>query len=98
MCADLEQEKEDVTVGHRRLLTKHKTIAEKTDQEGEQHAETQAKLRKLYNNLDLETHSYPEYCQNMHGRLHDLHKALASSFDEVKVQCMPFPNKGVVVE
>jgi hypothetical protein len=39
-----------------------------------------------------------KYRQNVHSRLHDLHQPLALSFDEVKVQCMPFPNKGVMVE
>jgi hypothetical protein len=27
-----------------------------------------------------------------------LHEAVASSFEEVKAQCLPFPNKGVKVE
>jgi hypothetical protein len=41
--------------------------------------------------LDLETSSYTEY-------LHELHEAVASSFDEVKAQCLPFPDKGAKVE
>jgi hypothetical protein len=61
-------------------------------------AETQADLGKLRDNLDMETHSYTKYCQNVHSRLHDLHYALASSFDEVKTQCMPFPRKDMVVQ
>jgi hypothetical protein len=48
--------------------------------------------------LDLETRSYTEYYQNVCSELHDLHETLASSFEEVKAQCMPFPNKGVIVE
>jgi uncharacterized protein YhaN len=98
MCASLRWEKEDVTAGYRRLSVKHKALAEKTYQERAQLAETQAELRKLYDDLDLETCSYTEYHQNVRGRHCDLHQALASSFDEVKAQCMPFPNKGVVVE
>jgi hypothetical protein len=34
----------------------------------------------------------------VHCQLHGLHKAVASSFKEVKAQCLPFPNKGVKVE
>jgi hypothetical protein len=30
--------------------------------------------------------------------LHELHEAVASSFEEVKAQCLPFPNKGAMVE
>jgi hypothetical protein len=32
------------------------------------------------------------------SRLRDLHETLASSFNKVKAQCMPFSNKGVIVE
>jgi hypothetical protein len=39
-----------------------------------------------------------EYRQNVRSRLRDLHETLASSFDDVKAQCMPFPNKVVIVE
>jgi hypothetical protein len=34
----------------------------------------------------------------MHRRLRELHETVASSFDEVKAQCLPFPNKGAMVE
>jgi hypothetical protein len=46
----------------------------------------------------METCSYTEYCQNVRDQFCDLHQALASSFDEVRAQCMHFPNKGMVVE
>jgi hypothetical protein len=48
--------------------------------------------------LDLETHSYTEYRQNVRQWLHELHEVGASSFEEVKVQCLPFPDKGTKVE
>jgi hypothetical protein len=48
--------------------------------------------------LDLETHGYTEYCQTMHCWLHELHEADASLFEEVKAQCLPFPNNGAKVE
>jgi hypothetical protein len=50
-----------VTAGYRRLSVKHKALAEKTDLERAQLAETQVELRKLCDNLDLETRSYTEY-------------------------------------
>jgi uncharacterized protein YhaN len=87
-----------VTAGFRRLSAKHKALVKKTDQERAQLGETQVELGKLCDDLDLETCSYTKYHQNVRDRLHDLHQALASSFDEVKAQCMAFPNKCVVVE
>jgi hypothetical protein len=48
--------------------------------------------------LDLETHSYTEYRQNVRRRLHELQETVASSFDEVKAQCLPFPDKGAKIE
>jgi hypothetical protein len=41
-------------------------------------------LGNLHNDLDLETRSYIEYYQNVRHWLCDLHKTVASSFDEVK--------------
>jgi hypothetical protein len=55
-------------------------------------------LAKLHGDMDLETRSYMEYCQTVWRRLHELHEIVASSFDEVKVLRLPFPNKGVKVE
>jgi hypothetical protein len=48
--------------------------------------------------LDLETHSYIEYHQTVRHRLHELHDEVASLFEEVKVQFLPFPDKGAKVE
>jgi hypothetical protein len=48
--------------------------------------------------LNLETRSYTEYLQNVRRRLCELHETVASSFDEVKAQCLPFPDKGMKVE
>jgi hypothetical protein len=45
--------------------------------------------------LDLETHSYTEYHQTVRHRLHD---EVASLFEEVKVQFLPFRDKGAKVE
>jgi hypothetical protein len=73
MCAGLRREKEDVTTGYRRLLAKHKALAEKTDQERAQLAETQVELGKLHDDLNLETHSYTENYKNVRDRVRDLH-------------------------
>jgi hypothetical protein len=34
----------------------------------------------------------------VHHRLHELHEAVASSFEEVKAQCLCFSDKGVKVK
>jgi hypothetical protein len=57
-----------------------------------------AELAKLHDDLDLQTHSYMEYRQIVHCMLHEFHETVASSFDEVKAQCLPFPSKCVKVE
>jgi hypothetical protein len=57
-----------------------------------------AELYRLHGDLDLEARSYTEYHQNVHCRLHELHETVASSFDEVKAQCLPFLDKGVKIE
>jgi hypothetical protein len=81
-----------VTDGYRRLAEKPKSLAEKAQQDKTKLAEDHAtKLTKLHADLDLETHSYTEYRQNVCCQLCELHKTIASSFDEVKVQCLPFP-------
>jgi hypothetical protein len=49
--------------------------------------------------LDHETHGYTKYCQNVCCCwLCEHHEIVASSFDQVKLQCLPFPDKGVKVE
>jgi hypothetical protein len=55
-------------------------------------------LAKLRGDLDLEMRSYTEYHQTVSRRLRELHEALASSFDKVKAQCLPFPDKCAKVE
>jgi uncharacterized coiled-coil protein SlyX len=98
-CVDFKREKDKVTDGYRRLAKKHKSLAEKAEHEKTKLAEAQAtELTKLHAYLDLETHSYTKYCHNVHRRLHELHEAVASTFEEVKAQCLPFPDKGVKVE
>jgi hypothetical protein len=92
-CADFKREKDKVTDGYWRQ--KHKSLAEKAEHDKIKLAEAHAtEITKLHADLDLETHSYTEYHQNVRRRLHELHVAVASSFEEVKVQCLPFPNKG----
>jgi hypothetical protein len=39
-----------------------------------------------------------EYRQTVCHWLHELHETVASSFDEVKAQCLSFPDKGAKVE
>jgi uncharacterized coiled-coil protein SlyX len=98
-CADFKREKDKVTDGYRRLAEKHKSFAVKAKHEKTKLAEAHAaELTKLCADLDLETHNYTEYRQTMHHRLHELHEAVASSFEEVKAQCLPFPHKGGKVE
>jgi hypothetical protein len=57
-----------------------------------------AELTGLWGDMDLETHSYTEYHQNVHHWLHELHEVVASYFNEVHVGCLPFPGKGAKVE
>jgi hypothetical protein len=81
------------------LPEKHKSLGEKAEQDMAKLVEAHVtELTKLYIDLDLETWSYIEYCQNVYRQLHELHRTAASSFDEVKVQCLPFPDKGTKVE
>jgi hypothetical protein len=42
-------------------------------------------VAKLRGDLDLEVHSYTEYHQTVHHRLREVHKTVASLFDEVQV-------------
>jgi uncharacterized coiled-coil protein SlyX len=98
-CADFKREKDKATDGYRRLAEKHKSFAEKAEHDKKKLVEAHAaKLTKLHADLDLETRSYTEYHQTVRCRLHKLHEAIASSFEEVKAQCLPFPNKGTKVE
>jgi hypothetical protein len=97
--ADQKREKESITAGYWRPLDKHKTFTENTEQEKTELVETHAtELAKLRGDLDLETHSYTEYRLNVHRWLCELHKIVASSFDEVKPQYLPFPGRGTKIE
>jgi uncharacterized coiled-coil protein SlyX len=98
-CGDLKCEKDKVTDGYRRLAEKHKSLAEKAEEDETRLAEAHAvELTKLHADLDLETRNYTEYRQNVCRQLHELHETVASSFDEVKAHCLPFPDKGAKVE
>jgi uncharacterized coiled-coil protein SlyX len=98
-CADFKCKKDKVTDGYQRLAEKHKLLAEKAEQDKSKLVEAHAvELTKLHTGLELETHSYAEYRQNVRHQLHELHKVVSSSFDEVKAQCLPFPDKGMKVE
>jgi hypothetical protein len=97
--ANLKCEKENMTTGYRRLVAKHDSFVEKVEQEKAKLAEAHTvEVAKLHGDLDLETHSYTEYHQIMHRRLHELHETMAASFDDVQAQCLPFPNKGAKVD
>jgi hypothetical protein len=83
--ADLKRDKDNVSIGYRRLATKHDVFARKAEQEKTQLVEAHAaELAKPHNDLNLETRSYMEYRQTMRRRLCELHEIVASSFDEVK--------------
>jgi hypothetical protein len=98
-CADFKREKDKVIDVYRRFVEKHKSLAERAEHDKTKLAEAHAaEVTKLHANLDLETYSYAEYRQNVHHRLHELLEAVASSFEEVKVQCLPFLDKGMKVE
>jgi hypothetical protein len=97
--ADLKREKDNVTTGYQRLAAKHDAFMEKAEQEKAKLAEVHVvELTKLPGDLDLETHNYTAYHQTVCRRLRELHEIVASSFDEVKAQCLPFPDKGAKVE
>jgi hypothetical protein len=99
LYADLKHEKDNVTAGYRRLVEKHNAFTVKAEQEKTELVKTHAvELSKLHGDLDMETRSYTEYRQNLRHRLRELHEMVASSFDEVNVQCLPFPGKGVKIE
>jgi hypothetical protein len=95
----LKCEKDNLHAGYQRLSEKHKALNEKAKQENEKLVEAQAvELTNLCGDLDLETYGYTKYHQTVRRRLHKLHEMVASSFDEVKAQCLPFPGKGEKVE
>jgi hypothetical protein len=81
------------------MAAKHDAFAEKVDQEKVKLAEAHTtKVAKLCGDLDLEMLSYMEYHQTVRRQLCELHKTVASSFDEVQAQCLSFPDKGAKVE
>jgi hypothetical protein len=81
------------------LAEKHESLAERVEYEKYELAEAHAaEVTKLHTDSDLETQSDIEYYQIVCHQLHDLHEALALSFEEVKAQCLFFPNKGTKVE
>jgi hypothetical protein len=94
----LKHKKDNTTTGYRRLSEKNKALTKKVERDKAKLAEAHAvEFARLRGDLDLETHNYAEYRQTVHRRLHELHEIIASSFDEVKVQCLPFPDKGVKI-
>jgi hypothetical protein len=97
--ADLKCEKVSITTGYQRLSDKYKMFTKKAEREKVELVETHVtELTKLRRDLDLETHSYTEYRLNVHHRLHELHKMVALSFEEVKARCFPFPGRGAKIE
>jgi hypothetical protein len=98
-CADFKREKDKVTDVYRRLEEKYKSLTERAKHEKTKVAEAHAAdVTKLHVDLDLETQSYTEYRQTVYYRLRNLHKVVALLFEEVKAQCLPFPNNGAKVE
>jgi hypothetical protein len=92
-CADFKCEKDKVTDGYRRLAVKHKSFADKAEHDKTKLAEAHViKLTKLHIDLGLETRNYIEYHQTVRRQLRKLHEPVASSFEEVKAQCLPFPD------
>jgi hypothetical protein len=55
-------------------------------------------LAKVEGELDQETRNYTNYRLIMRHHLHHLHEIVASIFDEVRVRCLPFPDKSAKVE
>jgi hypothetical protein len=97
--ADLKCEKGSISVGYQRLFHKHKTFTEKAEQEKAELLESHTtELAKLRGDLDLETHSYTEYCLNVRHWLRELHNTISSTFDEVEAQCLPFSDRGMKIE
>jgi hypothetical protein len=86
--AALKCDMDNVTTGYQRMVAKHDAFAERAKKEKAKLTDSHvAELAKLRGDLELETRSYTKYRQTV-----------ASSFDEVKAQCLPFPNKGAKVE
>jgi hypothetical protein len=86
-CANFKREKDKVTNGSQRLAQKHKSLTEKAEHEKTKLMEAHVvEVAKLRTDLDLETWSYTKYHQTVHRQLRELHKAVASSFEEVNVQ------------
>jgi hypothetical protein len=62
-CADLKQEKENLTAGYRRLLEKHKALIEEAEREKTKLVEAQAtELAGIKGEMDKETQDYTDYC------------------------------------
>jgi chromosome segregation ATPase len=98
-CADLKREKESIAAGYQWLSEKHKAFIEKTEHEKTELVEIHAtELARLCGDLDLETRSYTEYRQNVRHQLDKPHETIASSFEEIKAQCLPFTGKGTKIE
>jgi hypothetical protein len=74
-----------VTTGYQRLAPKHDAFVEKVKQERVKLVESHTiEVAKLHGDLDLEMHSYTEYCHPVRCRLREFHETVASSFDEVQ--------------
>jgi hypothetical protein len=97
--ANFRCEKDKLTVGYRKLAKKHKSLTERTEHKKAKLVEAHAaEVTQLREDWDLKSTSYTKYRHTVHRQLRDLHKAVASTFEEVKAQCLPFPDKGVKVE
>jgi hypothetical protein len=98
-CADLKGQKEGVMAGYQRLLEKHTALIEKMEQDWVELTEDHAtELAMVQGELDQEMRNYTDYRLNVRRHLHHLHEIVASTFDEVRAQCLPFLAKSVKVE
>jgi hypothetical protein len=98
-CANFRRGKDKVTDGEQRLAEKYKSLTERAEHEKAKLAEAHAtEVTQLHEDLDIEARSYIEYHLTIRRRLRDLHEAVASSFEKIKAQCMPFHDKGMKIE
>jgi hypothetical protein len=82
---DLKCEKDNVTTSYRRLAEKHNAFTDKAEHERKELTETHTmELARIHGDLNLDTHNYTEYGQNVRHGLRELHETVTSSFDEVK--------------
>jgi uncharacterized coiled-coil protein SlyX len=100
--ANLKLEKQNVTVGYRRLVKKYKRPEEKANVvEHEKTDATEAhagQLAEVDEKLAKETQDYTDYCWDVRHSIHELHKVMKASLRKVGVRCLPFPAKNALID